>query len=341
MSVPTRSSAVRLAERLVCSRAGGRIILDPLLSWGWHRYEADGETPALAYRAMRTAFHAPTSTFARVEERAAHEGPQMDFAEPTTGLVAHRHDHILEALVRDGFAVLSEPLPVAACDDLERTAREAVCTLTGSMETGRFDQEAPRARRYDVPEVDLLACATAQELLADTSLLKLAQDYLGAAPIQDLVTAWWSAPGGGSASAAAQMYHFDLDRPRFLKLFVYVTDVDAETGPHAYVRGTHRQLPAEFRFDRRYDDDEVEQRFRDDVVRIPGRRGTVFIADTRGLHKGEPVIRGHRLVFQLQWSSSLFGQTYTRPPLQPVVPALAEAMRLYPSVYRRFAVPTA
>ncbi len=341
MSVPARSSAVRLAERLVVSRVGGRTVLDPLLAWGWHRYEADGNTPALAYRAMRTAFQAPTTTFARVEERAAHERPQIDFAEPTTGLVADRHDDVLAALVRDGFVVLAEPLSADACDDLERTARKAVCTLTGSTETGRFDQDAPLARRYDVPEADLLACASAQELLADTSLLKLAQDYIGAAPVQDLVTAWWSAPGGGSASAAAQMYHFDLDRPRFLKLFVYLTDVDAETGPHAYVRGTHRDLPGEFRFDRRYDDDEVEQRFRDDVVRIPGRRGTVFIADTRGLHKGEPVIRGHRLVFQLEWSSSLFGQTYTRPPLPAPVPALAEALRLYPSVYRRFAAPAA
>jgi hypothetical protein len=334
----TRSSAVRLAERLVASRAGSRAVLDPLLSWGWHRYEANGTTPALAYRAMRTAFLAPETAFARLEDRAEHERPKLEFAEPVSGLVAAAYDDILATLKRDGFAVLPDLLPAALCDDIEQTARESMCTLSGSTEQGRFDPAAPRSRRYDIPEEDLLACAGVQGLLADVSVLKLAQDYLGASPVQDLVAAWWSAPGGGSASAAAQMYHFDLDRPRFLKLFVYLTDVDSQTGPHAYVRGTHRDLPAAFREDRRYADDEVGKRFESDVTRIPGPRGTVFIADTRGLHKGEPVISGHRLVFQVELSSSLFGQTYSRPVLRDLVPALADAVRTYPSVYRRFTV---
>ena len=169
-------------------------------------------------------------------------------------------------------------------------------------------------------------------------MLKLAQQYFGASPVQDLVAAWWSAPGGGSASAAAQMYHFDLDRPRFLKLFVYLTDVDSATGPHAYVRGTHRDLPAAFRQDRRYDDEEVGKRFEADIARIPGPRGAVIHRRHPGADKGEPVVSGHRLVFQVELSSSLFGQNYSRPALHDPVPPLAKAVRRYPSVYRRFTV---
>ncbi|HET7721002.1 MAG TPA: hypothetical protein VFK43_13635, partial [Acidimicrobiales bacterium] len=167
----TRSSAVRLAERLIVSKAGSRAVLDPLLSWGWHRYEADGRTPALAYRAMRTAFLAPDTTFARIEERAEHERPKLDFAEPVAGLVAAGHDDILATLRRDGFAVLPDLLPTAVCDDIERTASEAVCTLSGSTEQDRFDPAAPHSRRYDVPEEDLLSCAAVQGLLADVSVL--------------------------------------------------------------------------------------------------------------------------------------------------------------------------
>ena len=162
---------------------------------------------------MRTAFLAPDTAFARIEERAEHEQPQLDFAEPVSGLVAAGHDDILATLRRDGFAVLPDLLPARMCDDIEHTAKEAMCSLSGSTEQGRFRPAAPRSRRYDVPEEDLLGCAAVQVLLADVSVLKLAQEYLGASPVQDLVAAWWSAPGGGSASAAAQMYHFDLDRP--------------------------------------------------------------------------------------------------------------------------------
>lgn len=336
------SSAARSAERLAASRVGSRFVLDPLLDWGWRRYRANGTTPALAFRAMRASFLDPTTSFGRLEVRASEEYPPLAFAPAPSGLVSDSHEAVLEELVRDGFAVLPALLSVADCDDIEACARAATCTLigagAGTPAAARFDETAPLARRYEVPEADLLACTAVQALLGDESLLRLAQEYLGASPVHDLVAGWWSAPGAGSASQAAQLFHFDLDRPRFLKLFVYLSDVGPETGPHAYVRGTHRELPVEFRADRRYSDEEVERRFKDEVVRIPGPRGTVFLADTRGLHKGEPVISGHRLIFQLELASSLFGGTYTRPVLHAPAPGLSEATHRFPSAYRRFTV---
>jgi hypothetical protein len=330
---------VHLAEGVATSPAGARFVLDPLVGWGWRRYSRDGTTPPLAYRVMRLSFLAPQTSFKRLEDRAANEVARLSFSAAPIGLVADIHTETLAALRRDGFVVLPSLLSAAACDDIERCARAAECTMTGIPgEVATFDVDAPRARRYDIPEADLLASGSVQDLMADESLLRLAQDYFGAAPVQDMVAAWWSAPGGGSASEAAQMYHFDLDRVRFLKLFVYLTDVGPDTGPHSYVRGTHLELPSEFRHDRRYTDAEVEERYRTHVVRIPGPRGTVFLADTRGLHKGESVIRGHRLVFQMELASSLFGQTYTRPTLSASSTALAEAARRFPGVFRRFAV---
>lgn len=329
-------------ERLASSRIGSKVILDPVLSWGWRRYLAAGSTPPLAYRAMRTSFFGGGTSFQRLEHLAAHEQPAVAFSAEPQGLLAGRQDDTLASLVRDGFVVLPNLLPAPACDEIEATARSSICRLVGQVvgapEHARFDPDDPRAIRYDVPEEELIACAAVQDILADESLLSLAQDYLGAAPVQDLVAAWWSAPGPGSASAAAQLFHFDLDRPRFLKIFVYLSDVETDTGPHAYVRGTHRNLPPEFRADRRYSDAEVERRFPNDIVRIPGPRGTVFLADTRGLHKGEPVRSGYRLVFQLELASTLFGQTYTRPLLVGPVPSFSDAARRFPHVYRRFTI---
>lgn len=325
------------AVRVATSRAGATVILDPLLDWGWRRYLADGSTPRLAYRAMRLAFSAPGTAFRRLEDRVAQGDVALVFSAAPLGLVAGFHEEALSALREDGFVVLPSLLSASACERIAACARDAQCTIAvAGGEQAQFKEDAPRFRRYDVPEVDLLGCTAVQELLADESVLRLAQEYLGAAPVQDLVAAWWSAPGAGSAAEAAQMYHFDLDRVRFLKMFVYLTDVGVDAGPHVYVRGTHRELPAAFRHDRRYDDTEVGTRFPGDAVRIAGPRGTVFLADTRGLHKGEPVVSGHRLVFQVELASSLFGQRYTRPRLPNASPALAEAVRRFPGVYRRF-----
>src|SRR5205085_1235372 len=142
-------------------------------------------------------------------------------------------------------------------------------------------------------------------------------------PVQDMVAMWWSAAAASAPSAAAaQLFHFDLDRLRFLKVFVYVTGVDDETGPHAFVRGSHRDLPRKFRTDRRYDDAEVESAFDGTVATIAGPRGTMFCADTRGLHKGLPLARGYRLVFQMEYATSLFGQAVDWLPLVDPIPEL-------------------
>ena len=97
-----------------------------------------------------------------------------------------------------------------------------------------FDPTDVRAVRYDLDEADVVRSLAAQRLLADESLLAVAQEYLEAAPVQDMVAMWWStAAEEQPSSAAAQLYHFDLDRLRFLKVFVYLSDVDDSAGPHS------------------------------------------------------------------------------------------------------------
>ena len=182
-----------------------------------------------------------------------------------------------------------------------------------------------------------MAVPAAQRLLADESLLVVAQRYLGAAPVQDLVAMWWSAATGEPASsAAAQLFHHDLDRLRFLKFFVFLTDVDERTGPHVYARGSHRSKPRSLRLDGRHSDAEVEAAYPGACEVIAGPRGTMFLADTIGMHKGLALLEGHRLVFQIEWSTSLFGAPFTRPRLADPGPELAAAMARFPRTYRRF-----
>jgi hypothetical protein len=316
--------------------------LRPLAFHGYRRYLKTDETPPWAFSAMRKLFSADPQGFQLLLQRSQHEHDELDGLDTQIGVGAGFVDEAVAHLHRRGIVVLPTRLRESDCATLERTALEAECTTTSASfdipDRARFDPSSPAAVRYDLDEQDVLACSITQQLLGDQSLLAIAQQYLGAAPVQDMVAMWWStAQPVAASSAAAQLFHFDLDRLRFLKLFVYLTDVDAAHGPHLFVSGSHRDLPAGFRRDRRYTDDEVFDAFGDAVMSIEGRRGTMFLADTRGLHKGSPLDRGVRLVFQLEYATSLFGHPVRRLTLVPDEPAAAVTMAQFPYTFRRFA----
>ena len=80
----------------------------------------------------------------------------------------------------------------------------------------------------------------------DPVLLALAEQVLGCMPVLDFVHGLASRPGSDSVDQrdrAAQHFHSDHDRLRFVKVFVYLDDVDMNNGPHVFCEGTHRQRP--------------------------------------------------------------------------------------------------
>lgn len=332
----------RAAQRVVYSRVCGWALLYPITSWGYRRYRRTGETPAIAYRAMRKLHgNRDPSLFERMRTLATHGASPLIMDDRPPGISATEIDETVDALRRDGYAVLRRRLDDEACASLEACARRSTCSLEPHPafppDRQRFDDTEPRAIRYDLDEADIVGCAGAQQLLSDASLLAVAQRYLGAPPVQDLLAMWWSAAvGPPDSSAAAQQFHFDLDRLSFLKVFVYLTEVNEHTGPHVYVRGTHRDVPRQFRKDRRYSDAEVVPIFGEDIRTISGPRGTVFLADTRGLHKGQTLLDGYRLVFQTEYTTSLFGHPYSRPSIVAPTPDFVAMHSRFPSTFQRF-----
>ncbi len=332
------------ADRLVYSAAAGRFVLGPIVSWGQRRHDRTEETPTPAYRAMRKLYgSSATAPWEAQVARAARSHPLLDLAGEPDGVAAGHVSDLVAGLRTDGFVRLPGRLDEASCADLERAAASATCRLTEPLVpeapgSARFDPEAPLAVRSDLAEADILTSEAAQRLLADESLLAVAQEYLGAAPVQDLTAMWWSAAGATASDAAAQMFHFDLDRLRFLKFFAYLTDVDDQHGPHVYVRGSHGAKPEALRHDGRHADAAVEAAFPGAATSITGPRGTMFLADTLGLHKGLGLRTGHRLVFQMEWATSLFGAPYDRPAIPHPVDVLTDAAARHPWAYQRFAL---
>lgn len=329
-------------KRLAYGRSVGRCLLVPMVRWGHRRYVKSGDTPRAAYAAMRKLYgNSEPTLFEDVADRIGVR--PLTTSGPGGGIASAEVDEVVRALRTDGVAVLSTLLEPSVCDELEEVARRSACVVVGPdgplAERAPFDSAAMVGLRYDLDERDIVGSPAAQSIIADPSLFQIASDYLGGEPVQDLVAMWWSAsapPSDAGSAAAAQQFHFDLDRVRFLKVFVFLTDVDERTGPHVYVVGTHRSSPARFRADGRHADAAVLPAFGDAVRTITGPRGTIFVADTRGLHKGQHLESGHRLVFQTEYATSLFGNGYTRPTIERPTDIFMDMRNRFPFAFARF-----
>lgn len=154
---------------------------------------------------------------------------------------------------------------------------------------------------------DLLQIDLIQHILSSSYLLHIAQDYLGCIPILHNFHFWASYPG---KLESTQQFHQDFDDIRFLKIFIYLNDVNELNGPHCYVQKSlqkaHKIINKENKLSERLEDDFVNNYFEDDILYIKGNTGTMIIEDTHGLHKGTQVKKGKRFLFQLLFGCSTF-----------------------------------
>lgn len=151
------------------------------------------------------------------------------------------------------------------------------------------------------------------EIASDPLMLAIVQQYMGVPPIFNtpicFLNSFAKAKNDKALSDVAQLYHHDMHRLSFVKIFVYLTDVDEGSGPHTLVRGTHRNRPGPLWADGRHSDADIAAHgLTKDEVRITGRAGTVFLVDTSCLHKGSHPETNARLIAQVQYCNSLFGK---------------------------------
>lgn len=325
-----------------------------LLPIGFVAYWCTGRTPGFAHQALIWLFCVTKGRSNDVLSRIAALLRPKIAIEPPVGVLGDLRGGALSAWVDklrdDGYIVLERALPAETCDRLVRFARETPShtrLMDGQADYDRsdalFDPERPAAVRYDYPAGVLLDNPDVQSLLADPSILALVQAYLGALPVADVLNMWWHTSYSGRPDAqAAQFFHFDMDRIRWLKVFIYLTDVGPENGPHSFVRGSHRTggIPWSLlqRGYKRLTDRDVHEHYAEDACReFSAPRGSIIVEDTRGLHKGAHVRAGPRLILQLQFSNGLFGATYPRARISRVQdPSLQRMLMHARAIYRQY-----
>ncbi len=264
-------------------------------------------------------------------------------------LTPHDIDRITGEIRENGYYIFSNLLADDICERLRDFALTAECApfprRESAPERTSYNRDQPIAENYRFAEQTLLDNPDIQKLLSDHSILAVAQAYVKTSPILDIVAMWWSTAFGTTASSqAAQLYHFDMDRIKWLKFFFYLTDVTPKNGPHCYVAKSHKRKgqPRHLlsRGYARIPDKEIELFYgADDIKEITGPRGTIFVADTRGFHKGKLPESSDRLVLQFEFCNNLFGGAYTKSRLRnDYDPHLLELATRYRRIFSKFEV---
>ena len=242
------------------------------------------------------------SARARVARWIARRRPQAG----TNARAAPRTSELTGLLCSDGFALLGKLLSDADCRAAHEYLTKCVVHDPYRPGAGTFlplsdrRPDASHIAHHDARDVllapGLLALANSEQIIA------VAECFLGCRATISYLAAWWSYPTKVGAQHA-EHFHRDVDDWRFLKLFVYLTDVGEEQGPHKYVAGSAAN--DQLREIRRFTDGEVEAVFgRARIAVMTGRAGDAFLEDTFGIHKGQPVVTGRRLIFQAVYSLS-------------------------------------
>lgn len=240
-------------------------------------------------------------------------------------IAAERADHEIsgdfhaEKLEADGNAPLPRLLSDEQIAEMRHyfTDRQATDPYRPSLGSFAAPSSAPSGTHVAFfPHATVASAPHGLALANHPAVLSAVADFLGCKPTIAYMAAWWSMVADGTAQEA-EHFHRDYDDYKFVKLFVYLSDVDLQSGPHIFIRGSHVSTNLMAR--RRFDDDLVAANFpdQDDHLTLIGPAGTMFLETTFGLHRGFPPVAQNRLIFQVLYTL----HPYYGGPSQPVLAA--------------------
>jgi Phytanoyl-CoA dioxygenase (PhyH) len=245
-------------------------------------------------------------------ERSTREWISNRVARTKPGAVASEHDaseqDVFDAIARDGYVMLPGLISERQIEEVKSYLQDKLCHNRNRPQlTAQFmPAEAPAGTHIAAySDSDTVNCPHVMEIANDKRVLRLVESYFKCRPTISNLSIWWSLKTDEEPEEA-ENFHRDIDDWRQLKLFVYLTDVSDEFGPHVFVRESHRINKA--LAIKRYTDEEVVSDFgAGRIVTFTGPRGTCFLENTFGLHKGTTARAGDRLLLQVLYTMNPLG----------------------------------
>jgi hypothetical protein len=212
-------------------------------------------------------------------------------------------------IAEHGFYLIPDLLPESLIDSLLSHLENGITHPRG-MEVDDFTPGKPNSKypTWWMNTDEILKSSSVQALLCERNAVRTAHEYLKSRPQIMSLAMWKSFSGFGTDANASQKFHFDNDRANFIKLFVYLTDVTEDNGPHTYVEGSHMKKPKTLLHGEKLEDSEVLDFYKKSKLKvITGKKGQAFFADTAGFHKGTKVLKDSRAIFQINFATDDFG----------------------------------
>ena len=219
----------------------------------------------------------------------------------------------LEELTRVGFARIGMISDSNLMSELEALSIAQVYSSLDFKASGRsnIDLQTSPDPSYDhiwyVQPETALENSGVQKIIIDSFWKQIADRYLSAPTRISALRCWHSFERRNGERLTPENWHLDAaDGLNFIKFFVLLTDVKENSGPTSIVPIPSSQLPRKFYTGRRYTDKEVKRLLKSkncSILNATGEKGLVYAADTRLLHRGTPVVKGHRFI--LNWTCSV------------------------------------
>jgi ectoine hydroxylase-related dioxygenase (phytanoyl-CoA dioxygenase family) len=236
--------------------------------------------------------------------------PALD--EVQRGIVARLHE--------EGYAILpfSELVPdLAVWEELEADAAHFVeqteAGLAREAEGGEAKLKRRAGKEFLVRKYSWGAQVGADDpwlrVAINSRLLDLANAYLEMWSKLEYVDVWYTPPAGGDERRSSQRWHRDFNDRHLLKAFLYLVDVDEDTGPFEYVPrsapgGELEQLWPWRPLGENYPpEDEFAERVDGHSVTFTAPKGTIIFCNTAGFHRGGFAKTKPRALATFTWDS--------------------------------------
>ena len=223
--------------------------------------------------------------------RYTHEPPVLD----------ELQQGVLDQLRPEGYATIpfSELAPELWSELEQEAARFVAETETELAREKEGSESALRRRegkeflvRKYAYDVELSLDDPWLRLGLNTRMLDIANAYLGMWAKLEYVDVWYTPPLEDPERRSSQRWHRDFNDRHLLKAFLYLVDVDEETGPFEYVPRTAPGNELEHLWPWRPlgenypPEQELAEKIADRTVSFTAPKGTIIFCNTCGFHRG-------------------------------------------------------